>query len=239
MKKLLAFFSMAFVLLGAVGCSKIGTPMTHAEFVAADVETVVVIRGYVAAKQSWWDDKATLYLLDDDGGYFVYNLPCTEDQYKTDLAVGKCVKIKGQKINFSGEIEILGDAAGAEAIYEVDKKAKEFTPVATDLSGKLGDANLVDYQNDFFTMKNLTVLEYSNGVAFEYKEGTPGEDIYFKLSDGTNTLSCCIESYLTGKDTAVYKAVEALEIDQTVTIEGFLYWYNGANPHVTKLTVNA
>ena len=36
----------------------------------------------------------------------------------------------------------------------------------------------------------------------------------------------------------VYKRqVQSLEIGQTVDMEGFLYWYEGVNPHITSLTV--
>ena len=35
----------------------------------------------------------------------------------------------------------------------------------------------------------------------------------------------------------VYEAVKELEIGQTVYIEGFLYWYEGPQPHITKIEV--
>ena len=42
----------------------------------------------------------------------------------------------------------------------------------------------------------------------------------------------CVEFYLTGKDTDVYKAVEGFKVGDKVDIECFLYYYNGVNPHV-------
>ena len=44
------------------------------------------------------------------------------------------------------------------------------------------------------------------------------------------------ESYLCDKDTDVYKAVEALQIGDKIDMEGFLYWYEGVNPHITSVT---
>jgi hypothetical protein len=44
-----------------------------------------------------------------------------------------------------------------------------------------------------------------------------------------------IESYLTGKDTDVYKAVEALKVGDEINITGFVYWYNGIQPHVVAI----
>ena len=47
--------------------------MTHDEYLAAAVDDEVVVETYVQAKQSWWEDKATIYTQDKDGAYFIYN----------------------------------------------------------------------------------------------------------------------------------------------------------------------
>ena len=78
------------------------------------------------------------------------------------------------------------------------------------------------------------------GDAFMYKwdgSGAQGDDLYFKVSSGDKTYTFTVESYLCGKDTDVYKAVEALKVGDTVDMEGFLYWYEGVNPHITSVTV--
>ena len=115
----------------------------------------------------------------------------------------------------------------------------------TDVTAYYGTADLINFMNRFVTVKGLTVAastkkDDTTEYAFLYKwdgSGNQGDDIYFNLTDGTNVYSFCVESYLTGKDTAVYKAVEALEIGDVVDVEGFLYWYNGAQAHVTSVTV--
>ena len=40
-----------------------------------------------------------------------------------------------------------------------------------------------------------------------------------------------------GGDTDVYKAVEGLQIGDTVDIDAYLYWYEGPNAHVIGVTV--
>ena len=40
--------------------------MTYAEYVAAELESQVTVETYVQAKQSWWEDKATVYSQDKD-----------------------------------------------------------------------------------------------------------------------------------------------------------------------------
>ena len=62
-------------------------------------------------------------------------------------------------------------------------------------------------------------------------------DLYFNVEVDGQTYTLTVESYLCGNDTDVYKAVEGLNIGDTVDLEGFLYWYNGANPHITSVTV--
>ena len=37
--------------------------------------------------------------------------------------------------------------------------------------------------------------------------------------------------------TEVYDAVEALKVGDVIDLEGFLYWYNGAQPHITSVVV--
>ena len=53
--------------------------------------------------------------------------------------------------------------------------------------------------------------------------------MYFNVTvgDSEEVYSFLVESYLCGSDTEVYKAVEALEVGQTIDCEGFLYWYEG------------
>ena len=65
----------------AVADEKSEGVMTYEEYMAADLDSEVVIEAYVQAKQSWWEDKATLYTQDQDGAYFIYNAACSEEDY--------------------------------------------------------------------------------------------------------------------------------------------------------------
>ena len=79
-----------------------------------------------------------------------------------------------------------------------------------------------------------------NEAAFLYNydgSGAQGDDVYFNVSYNDQTFSFVVESYLCDSESEVYKAVEALEVGQTIDCEGFLYWYEGANPHITSVTV--
>ena len=44
-----------------------------------------------------------------------------------------------------------------------------------------------------------------------------------------------MESYLTPEGSDVYTNVTALEIGAKIDVFGYLYWYNGLNPHITAI----
>ena len=52
-----------------------------------------------------------------------------------------------------------------------------------------------------------------------------------------HTYTFTVESYLCGEGTDVYTTVTNLNVGDVIDVEGFLYWYNGAQPHVTSVTV--
>ena len=98
---------------------------------------------------------------------------------------------------------------------------------------------MIGCMNQLVTFKGVTVESYDeSGAAFAYKdpEGKT-DDLYFKVSKDGTTYEFCVEFYLCGKDTDVYKAVEALKVGDVIDLTGFLYWYNGPNLQATALTV--
>ena len=114
---------------------------------------------------------------------------------------------------------------------------------AVDVTALLGSDELIDHQNEFVSFTGLTVVAADeSGAAFLYNWDGSGShesnsDLYFNVSDGTNTYTFTVESYLTGNDTDVYAAVEALQVGDVVDMTGFLYWYNGVNPHIVSVVV--
>ena len=209
--------------------------MTYDEYMAAAVDDEVVIEAYVQAKQSWWEDKATLYTQDKDGAYFVYNAACSEDDY-AKLVPGTKIKVTGYKAEWSGEIEI------ADATIEIEDG--EYIAPVKDVTDLLGKDELIDYQNQFVSFKGMTVEaagqdESGNDVAFLYNydgSGSDGDDLYFNVSLNGKTYTFTVESYLCDNTTDVYKAVKELKIGDKIDMEGFLYWYEGVNPHITSVT---
>ena len=67
--------------------------------------------------------------------------------------------------------------------------------------------------------------------------GQEGDDLYFKVSLDDKEYTFTVESYLCDKTTEVYQAVKNLKVGDVVDMEGFLYWYEGVNPHITSVKV--
>ena len=205
--------------------------MSHEEYALAEIEAPVYVETYVQATQSWWDGKITVYAQSEDGAYFIYNMACSEED-AAKLIPGAKIAVKGFKSEWSGEIEIT------DATFEFIE-ADPFIAEAEDVTALLGTDELIKHQNEFVSFKGMTVEAYDeSGAAFAYKNAeNKTDDLYFKVSKDGQTYDFCVEFYLCGNDTEVYKAVEALQVGQVIDCEGFLYWYNGANPHITAVTV--
>ncbi len=237
MKKFIALTLAVLCLLSIAACNKKNNEdkksegvMTYAEYVAAAIDDKVVIETYVQAKQSWWDNKATFYTQDKDGAYFIYNMPISQADYDK-LVPGTKIKVTGYKSEWAGEVEIT------DATFEIESGS--YIAPAFDATSLLGTDDLIKHQNEKVSFKGMTVEDYGDGNAFAYKNAEEKtDDLYFKVSKDGKTFSFCVEFYLCGKDTDVYKAVEALKIGDKIDLEGFLYWYEGANPHITNITAS-
>ena len=215
-----------------------GEVMNYDQYMAADLDTEVTIQAYVQAKQSWWEDKATVYLQDQDGGYFAYDMACSEEDYEK-LTEGTCIRVTGFKSEWSGEVEIM------DGTFEFVEDAEPFVSMPLDVTELLGTDELIYAQNQRVAFKGLTVapstVEGSDEeYAFLYNwdgSGEEGDDLYFNVSYNDEVYTFTVESYLCDSTTDVYAAVKNLQVGQTIDAEGFLYWYEGVNPHITSITV--
>jgi hypothetical protein len=237
MKKFVAIALVLCMALSLAACNgnqgNKKTALTYAEYAAIQVveggeQVAVEVEFYVQAAQGWWFDsnagygKITVYGQDKDGAYFAYEMKCDEAD-AAKLTAGTKINVKGYKTVWSGEYEIV------DATFTFVKDADTYIAPAKDLTDKLGTEELVNYQNQFASFKGLTVSK------IEYQGGEPGKDIYVTVSLNDKEYSFCVESYLTGPDSDVYKAVGALAAGDVIDVEGFVYWYNGVNTHITKV----
>ena len=197
--------------------------MTYEEYLAAELDSEVIIETYVQAHQSWWDNKITVYCQDEEGAYFLYELACSEED-AAKLVPGTKIRVTGYKGEWAGEVEIMDgtfEFIEADALYVG----------ANDYTELLGTDELINHQNELAAFFGLTV------EAIEYKNGEPGDDIYLTLGYNGASYNFCVEVYLTGPESEVYTTVGTLNVGDVVNVEGYLYWYEGANPHITSITV--
>lgn len=236
MKKTLAIVLALVMVLSFAACgekkvdysAKSEGVMTYAQYDAAKVDDKVTVEVFVQAHQSWWDNSITIYAADPDGGYFIYNCQCAEADAEK-LVPGTKIKVVGYKSEWSGEVEIV------DGTFEFCEEGSGYIAQPVDVTSALGTDGLIKYQNQFVAIKGMKV----EGPAL-YKwdgSGQQGDDLYFNVSKDGNTYSFTVESYLCDKNTEVYKAIEALKGGETVDLEGFCYWYEGVQPHITSVTV--
>ena len=243
MKKILALV-LALALVACASAVLAEEVMTHEGFVQLALEEPAVVETYVQATQSWWDGKITVYAQSEDGAYFLYNLACS-DEDAAKLVPGTKIKVSGTMVEWSGEVEI-GD--GTFEFVEGDP----FIAEATDVTALLGSEELSQHMNEKIAIKGAKVaastVEGQEGeYAFLYawdgsgsrEDNGVGSDLYFKIEVGGEVYTMTVESYLCNNESDAYKAVEALQIGDVIDLEGFLYWYNGANPHITAVTAAA
>lgn len=253
MKKFLTLLLALVMALSIVGCGKTEnqtddkdtpdeggdaavTVMTHAEFDAAAVDSPVTVETYIQARQGWWEKDgvgvATFYTQADDGAYFLYNMPCTKEDYDAVLVEGTKIRVSGYKAEWSGEVEIIDATC---EVLDGDTKTYE----ALDVTSLLGTDELIAHQNEKVSFKGMTVAASNDaGAPFLYNwdgSGSEGDDLYFNVTLNDTTYTFVVESYLCGPGTDVYEAVKGLNVGDVVDMEGFLYWYNGANPHITSV----
>ena len=216
------------------------TTMTHDEFLAAEDFSAVCVEVYVQNTQSWWADQITVYAQDDDGGYFIYNMVCSEED-AAKLTPGTKIKVTGYKRVYNGLHEI---DQGATFTFVED--AEPVVYEANDVTALLGSDELEAAQTTAVSFKGMTVEPKTDAageeVAFLYGWDGSGEagsdsDLYFDASINGQTYTFVIEYYLCDENSAPYQAVQNLKVGDVIDMEGFLYWYQGPQAHITSITV--
>ena len=236
MKKILAAVLVLTLALALCAFAVAEEAVSYADYAAAELDTEVTIEASVQAHQSWWDGKVTIYAADEDGAYFLYEVPCSEEDAEK-LVPGTRFKATGFKSEWSGEVE-LADISAFEIL-----EGEGYIAEPVDVTELLGKDELAEKMNQLVAFKGMTVEPSTiegdeTEYAFLYNwdgSGEDGNDLYFNVSKDGATYNFTVESYLCGPGTDVYEAVKALNVGDVVDLEGFLYWYNGANPHITAV----
>ncbi len=239
MKKFLALLLAVVLVFSLAACGKAQKDifakgegvLTHEQYLAAEEGARVTVEAFVQGHQSWWDGKITVYAEDKDGGYFFYDMACSEAD-AAKLVPGTKIKVTGDKGVWAGEVEIM------DGTFEFEDGS--YVAPALDIGKMLGTAELESHMNQFICVKDAKIADKGDGKAFFYNwdgSGEDGSDLYFDIEINGGTYTFVVRRYLTAPGSEVYEAVKNLQVGQTVDIEGFLYWYEGPQPHISAITV--
>ena len=190
---------------------------TFAEYAAAEVDEPVTVAGLVSGVVSKTTGSQTngLYIqdLNNEGGYYVYNL--TDDVYET-VKPGMTVKVKGVKALYNGTYEVV-DAS----VEVVDSEIKAVVPVDyTDLvanAAGLDAAELVEKQGMLVTIKGVTILEAGDNGYYYFQAA--GHKVYLRISSSNNPTS--------KEALETIKAVHAANYGNTADVTGLITLYSG------------
>ena len=217
-------------------------PMTYAEFLAAPLSSKVTVDTCIQDVEEWRDGTLRLYTQNDEGAYYIDSLVCTEEEAWGTLNPGAKIRVTGQKATANGQIKIT-DATFV--LLENVNDANFAAPVDVTALARQGDNALIEKMNHWVFFKGLTVIPSidaeGNEVPFLYKQdgsGSQGDDICFRASIGEQTYTFLVNTSMvgTGPQSEQYEAIEKnLQIGDVITIECYLCWNDGPQPHVTAV----
>lgn len=202
-------------------------PMTYSEYAAAEKNVDVTIQGYVTYthlfKKFNDDYEVSLWLQDEDGGYYAYNMylySTTEEEAKAEvekyLAVGKKIAIVGKKSPYSGWDEI-GSGSKYYAITDAKEKTFEYADLTDTLSAKPAtDESVIALQN---TKAKFVATVTEIGKVNDFK-------CTVKVTIGANVYTVYLKDDYLGTE---YEDSDIkLEVGKTYLMEGFLAVSNDA-----------
>lgn len=202
-------------------------PMTYEQYAAAGENVAVTIQGYVTYThlfKKYYDDyEVSLWLQDENGGYYAYNMylySTTEEEAKAEvekyLTVGKKIAIVGKKSPHYGWDEI-GSGSKYYAITDAKEKTFEYVDLTNTLSAKPAtDESVIALQN---TKAKFVATVTEIGKVNDFK-------CTVKVTIGANVYTVYLKDDYLGTE---YEDSDIkLEVGKTYLMEGFLAVSNDA-----------
>ena len=201
---------------------------TFAEYAAAEDGDYLVVKGIVVAivSKDLGDTDNSLYIVDNDGGYYVYGLTALPEGVK----VGDTVRASGSKKTYNGTYELVDAAVEIVDATTSMPEPKDFTDLykAAAVAGGLSKAELVAQQAQLVTIKGVTVGSVgSNGYRHFSLDGL---ESYVRISSSNCPLNAA--------DTAAFEAAFPGLFGMTADVTGLVTLYNG-NFYLTPISVDA
>lgn len=202
--------------------------MTWAQYVAAEKDAPVVVKGVVTAviAKSKGNSYNCLYLNDADGGYYVYGMEA--DPAEAGIEVGMTVMASGIKDIYSGTHEIKDATVEIKDSNKTPATAVDFTSKYT-AAANLKDTALTAQQSMLVTIKGVEITgqDTSNGY-YKFKLGEL--ESYLRISG-----SVCP---LTKDEQTAFKNGHSEHLGWTANVTGVICVYNDAF-YLTPVDSNA
>lgn len=160
--------------------------LTYAEYIAAEKEVSVTVRGTVSAisSKSAGNKYNKLYMYDADGGYNIYSMK--EDPKTLGIKLGMIVEVTGIKDIYNGTHEVKD--ATAKIINNTENVVFEDITTIFNEATDLKDAKLAAKLHALVAIKNVTIgdIDKDNGY---YKFSAGGKTTYLRISSSECMLN--------------------------------------------------
>lgn len=192
---------------------------TWAEYVAAAKDDTVIVKGVITAimAKSKGNSYNCLYLQDNDGGYYAYNMatdPVTDDK----LEVGMTVRVTGTRDTYNGTYEIMKATVEIVDSNKTPATAVDFTEKYQKATS-LKEEALTAQQGMLVTLKGVEITgEDTSGGYYKFKLGE--NESYIRISS-----SVCP---ITKDEQATLKKGHAAHAGWTANVTGIICVYDGA-----------
>ncbi len=201
---------------------------TFDEYVAAKENDTVVVKGVITGTMSKTRGNSAncLYLQDNDGGYYVYQM--ADDPDATGLKPGVEVRVTGTRSTYSGTYEITNATVEVLNAGPVAFEALDVTELY-EKAESLKDADLTKRQAKLVTVKGVEVTGQDTASGY-YKFKLGNLESYVRISG-----SVCP---LTKDDQAALVAAHSEHLGWIANVTGVLCVYDGAF-YLTPITADA
>lgn len=201
------------------------TELTWQQFTAAEDDTAVVIKGVIGGIVNT-SSKHELYLQDDDGGYYVYNLAAEKME---GLQIGQEIRVRGTRDTYYGVNQVVEADVEVLNATPVDVVAQDITETFKN-AADLKDESLYALQSKLIVIKGATVLgqDASDSSYYNFKLGN--KKSYVRISSS----ACMFGS----EDQKAFKDAVAANKGKVADVTGFISIYNN-NVYIIPQTKDA
>lgn len=190
--------------------------LTYAEYIAAEKDASVTVRGTVSAisSKSAGNKYNKLYMYDADGGYNIYSMK--EDPKTLGIKLGMFVEVTGIKDIYNGTHEVKD--ATAKIIDNTENVVFEDITTIFNEATDLKDAKLTAKLHALVAIKNVTIGDIDKSSGY-YKFSAGGKTTYLRISSS--------ECMLTAEEQTTFETNFAAAKGKLADVKGVVMLYNG------------